>query len=188
MPRVRERVCCFIWGGYCHGHTTPLCKDFQKSGNTSDRQTIFQVNFISINCYSCLPNKITWVHVTQGITGCHQAVPKVNSQNKQSFQPQPSGSFSLFLIYINLKKRFIVFMCIHVFPALWMCIIWMCLVPTEIRRGCQVPETRVTEGCELPCRCWELNSDTLEEQLVLLSPEPSLQSILISFLFLEQWT
>lgn len=77
-------------------------------------------------------------------------------------------------------------MCIHVFSCIYECASFVCLVPTEIRRGCQVPETRVTEGCELPCRCRELNPATLEEQLVLLSPEPSLQAIYISFLFLEQ--
>jgi hypothetical protein len=33
----------------------------------------------------------------------------------------------------------------------------------------------ITDGCELPCGCWELNSGTLEEQSVLLTTEPSLQ-------------
>lgn len=33
----------------------------------------------------------------------------------------------------------------------------------------------VTDGCEPPCGCWELNSETLEEQPVLLTAEPSLQ-------------
>lgn len=28
------------------------------------------------------------------------------------------------------------------------------------------PGTEVTSGCELPCRCWELNLGPLEEQLV----------------------
>lgn len=111
-----QRVCYSIWGGSCHGRTTPLCKDFQNISK-SFRQINCQVNYISINCYSCLPNKITWVHVTQGITGCHQAVPKMKSQNKQSFQPQPSGSFSLFPTYINFFKKGLFSLCIHVFPA-----------------------------------------------------------------------
>jgi hypothetical protein len=41
-----------------------------------------------------------------------------------------------------------------------------------------VPEegTRaITDGCELPYGCWELNSGPLEEQPVLLTAEPSLQ-------------
>jgi hypothetical protein len=33
----------------------------------------------------------------------------------------------------------------------------------------------ITNGCELPCGCWELNSGPLEEQPVLLTTEPSLQ-------------
>jgi hypothetical protein len=33
----------------------------------------------------------------------------------------------------------------------------------------------ITDGCEPPCSCWELNSGPLEEQSVLLTAEPSLQ-------------
>jgi hypothetical protein len=33
--------------------------------------------------------------------------------------------------------------------------------------------TRVTDGCELLCGCWELNLDLLQEQLVLLTAELS---------------
>jgi hypothetical protein len=32
-----------------------------------------------------------------------------------------------------------------------------------------------TDGCELPCACWDLNSGPSEEQSVLLPAEPSLQ-------------
>ena len=35
-------------------------------------------------------------------------------------------------------------------------------------------ETEITDGCELPCGCWELTPSTLEEQQVLLTSEPSL--------------
>jgi hypothetical protein len=37
------------------------------------------------------------------------------------------------------------------------------------------PRTRVTDSCELPCGCWELNLGLLEEQPVHLTIEPSLQ-------------
>jgi hypothetical protein len=44
----------------------------------------------------------------------------------------------------------------------------------------------ITDGCEPPCGCWELNSGPLEEQSVLLATEPSLQPcvtvILVVFL------
>jgi hypothetical protein len=33
----------------------------------------------------------------------------------------------------------------------------------------------ITDGCEPPCGCWEVNSGPLEEQPVLLTTEPSLQ-------------
>jgi hypothetical protein len=33
----------------------------------------------------------------------------------------------------------------------------------------------ITDGCELPYGCWELNSGPLEEQSALLTTEPSLQ-------------
>jgi hypothetical protein len=33
----------------------------------------------------------------------------------------------------------------------------------------------VIDVCEPPCGCWELNSEPLEEQSVLLTAEPSLQ-------------
>ena len=37
----------------------------------------------------------------------------------------------------------------------------------------------ITDDCESPCGCWELNSGPLEEQPVLLTTEPSLQSLLL---------
>ena len=41
----------------------------------------------------------------------------------------------------------------------------------------------ITDGCESPCGCWELNSEPLEEQSVLLTTEPPLQPqpVLLSF-------
>jgi hypothetical protein len=39
----------------------------------------------------------------------------------------------------------------------------------------------IMEGCEPPCGCWDLNSGPSEEQLVLLTTEPSLQLNLIVF-------
>jgi hypothetical protein len=36
----------------------------------------------------------------------------------------------------------------------------------------------ITNGCEPPCGCWELNSGPLEEQSVLLTAEPSLQPVM----------
>lgn len=40
--------------------------------------------------------------------------------------------------------------------------------PEESARS---PETGVTEGCEAPCECWELNASPLEDQPVPLTDE-----------------
>ena len=48
----------------------------------------------------------------------------------------------------------------------------------KARRGHWIPGTGVINDCELPCGCWELNLGPLEEQqLVLLTTEPSLQPV-----------
>jgi hypothetical protein len=44
-------------------------------------------------------------------------------------------------------------------------------------QGIRYPGTGVTDSFELPCRYWELNSGLLEEQLVLLTAEPFLQTL-----------
>ena len=41
--------------------------------------------------------------------------------------------------------------------------------------GVRSPGTGVTDSCELPCGCWELNLGPLQEQHVLLTTEPLLQ-------------
>lgn len=41
-------------------------------------------------------------------------------------------------------------------------------VPLVPKEGVRSPETRVTNCCEPPYRCWELNLGTLEEQPLLL--------------------
>lgn len=46
---------------------------------------------------------------------------------------------------------------------------------------------QVTQGCELPCRCWELDPGPLEEQPVLLSAEPSLQPLHLFSSYISQY-
>ena len=41
--------------------------------------------------------------------------------------------------------------------------------------GVRSPGTRITDSCELPCGCWDLNIGPLEEQPMFLITEPSLQ-------------
>jgi hypothetical protein len=47
----------------------------------------------------------------------------------------------------------------------------------------------ITGGCELPCGCWDLNSEPSEEQSVLLTAEPSLQlwPLFCLFVWLVGW-
>jgi hypothetical protein len=47
----------------------------------------------------------------------------------------------------------------------------------------KVASDLITDGCEPPCGCWELNSGLLEEQSVFLTAEPSLQPLLPLFYF-----
>ncbi|CAO2634374.1 E3 ubiquitin-protein ligase NEDD4, partial [Lemmus lemmus] len=52
--------------------------------------------------------------------------------------------------------------------------VWeFCLDKTE--EGVGSPGSEVTDGCEPPCGCWELNPGSLEEDHLLLSDEPYLQ-------------
>ena len=50
------------------------------------------------------------------------------------------------------------------------------------KRDSGSPETVVTDGCELPPGCWQLNPGLLEEQPVLLTTESGFLFVLL-FLF-----
>jgi hypothetical protein len=49
------------------------------------------------------------------------------------------------------------------------------LFMNTLQLSSDTPEEGLTDGCESPCGCWELNSGPLKEQSVLLTAEPSLQ-------------
>jgi hypothetical protein len=53
----------------------------------------------------------------------------------------------------------------------------VCAMPSEARRGCLSPGTGVANSCELPCGWQELNPGPLQEQVVLLTAEPSPQPL-----------
>ena len=50
----------------------------------------------------------------------------------------------------------------------------------QARRGYQTD--LISDGCEPPCGCWELNSGPLEKQAMLLTSEPSLHPLGFGFL------
>lgn len=47
--------------------------------------------------------------------------------------------------------------------------------PKRLEQGVGSPKFGVTDDCELPCGCWELNPGLVQEQYILLTAEPSLQ-------------
>lgn len=51
-------------------------------------------------------------------------------------------------------------------------------------RWLPVPGAGATEGCGLPCGCWELNPGLLQEQPVLITALPSLHPLYVVLLFL----
>jgi hypothetical protein len=66
-------------------------------------------------------------------------------------------------------------MCMSVLPI---CAhVFVCLVLVDIRRGVRSLRTGVKNGCEAPCGCLELNLGRLQEQQMLLTMKPSLQSL-----------
>lgn len=54
--------------------------------------------------------------------------------------------------------------------------------PGRLEEDIQLPGTKVTNGYELPCVCWELNIGPLKEKQVLLAIEASLSLISITFI------
>jgi hypothetical protein len=49
-------------------------------------------------------------------------------------------------------------------------------MPAESERDIGCPVTGITDSCETPCGCWELNLGPLKEQWMLLSTKSSLWS------------
>jgi hypothetical protein len=66
---------------------------------------------------------------------------------------------SIICLPTYLFKSYILILCI-----------WVCCLQTHQKRA----SDPITDGCEPPCGCWELNWEPLEEQSVLLTAEPPL--------------
>lgn len=49
--------------------------------------------------------------------------------------------------------------------------------------GADSPGTGVTDGWELPCGCWDMNPDPLQEQPVLVTAETSLRPLQLAIYF-----
>lgn len=74
---------------------------------------------------------------------------------------------------ITLSLHFFLFILHYVHE----CFTCMYVCALHIPVGSPGPE--VTDGCELPCGCLELNLGTLQEQPVVLTTKPSLQSLFL---------
>jgi len=76
---------------------------------------------------------------------------------------QEIHKWELGILYILLFLKellYLIYMTVH-----------CCCFQTHQKRA----SDSITDGCEPPCGCWDLNSGPLGEQSVLLSAEPSLQ-------------
>jgi hypothetical protein len=77
----------------------------------------------------------------------------------------PLFFFFFFVFFLFISGIF--FKISYLFYLHW-CFSYIC-------EGVRCPGTGVTDSCELPCGCWELNPGPLEDHLVLLVAKPSLQ-------------
>jgi hypothetical protein len=85
--------------------------------------------------------------------------------------PQPTGCFCLATLTIFFTLAVFFFF----FKDLFILCIWVhCSCLQTHQKSVLDP---ITDSCEPPCGCWELNSGPLEEQSVLLTSELSLQTL-----------
>lgn len=67
------------------------------------------------------------------------------------------------------------------FAWLYVCVPRVCLVPTEVQRGQQIPWNWSREGCKPSCGYWELNQGLLQEGHMPLTANPSLHPCISLF-------
>jgi hypothetical protein len=86
-------------------------------------------------------------------------------------------TFSLFkFIWLKIILGKTVFKRVFYYSILYYSIVYIYFIYVSTLRTHQKNASDpITDGCKLPCGCWELNSEPLEEQSVLLTAEPSLQ-------------
>ena len=66
--------------------------------------------------------------------------------------------------------------------------IYLLIYVSTLQLSSDTPEDCIlTDGCEPPCGCWELNSRPLEEQSVLLTAEPISPAPYLTLLNLNGW-
>ena len=84
--------------------------------------------------------------------------------------PFIKGCFASLKIVVMERSPVTWFTYTEFFLDLFIYYIYNILPPCKPECQKRVPDL-ITDGCEPPCRCWELNSGPLEEQAVLLTSE-----------------
>jgi hypothetical protein len=116
---------------------------------------------------------------------CNVRYTITSTQQRGKASPPPPLLFHLLIClsvlewehpFKNQKKIFFLILCVWVYRLSVFLYITCVACPLRCpERGIRCPRTGVTDGCELPHRCWKLNSGTLEEPPVLLTTEPPLR-------------
>ena len=75
--------------------------------------------------------------------------------------------YIIYLFAVNLSLFYFIYLFVYL-----LCIQYSVCVYAAGQKRAPDP---ITDDCEPPCGCWELNSGPLEEQAMLLTSEPSLQ-------------
>lgn len=152
--------------------------------------------FAYCKLWRCLFSMLSWIpsaNMTKGIFekvlsdfygNCTVPIPNISEWG--SPYPPPSQSSLAFLLCDSFYGLFIHFN--GLFTSFYECeyscknVSKACahLVPTESTRRHQVHRTGVTDGCELPCMCWEWNIGPLQEQQLLWDTKPSLQTLFLT--------
>jgi hypothetical protein len=82
--------------------------------------------------------------------------------------------------WIILNKDFFFNIYLFIYLFIYLCV-WVCCscFQTHQKRASDL----ITDGCEPPCGCWDLNSGPSKEQLALLTTGPSRQPLNEDFFF-----
>ena len=94
-----------------------------------------------------------------------------------------AGRLSQSLNSFYFIKIYLYAVCMSVLPA-YTAVYCIHEYPGKLEEGVGFSGTGVTGSCELSCGCWKPNTGLLQEQQVLLTPEPSLQLPFASLWFI----
>jgi hypothetical protein len=146
----------------------PTKNKFQWGGNSETVQMLLSRDSVLWTLLRTCQSKPKHDKKLAKIFECH-----LYMRNILRFLPTLINSFLMSLsAFIILWSSFFQTDIRYIFLFIILCI-WVhhCSLQTHQKRA---PDP-ITDGCEPPCGCWELNSGPLEEQSVLLIAEPSLQ-------------